>query len=330
MTARSRITVVAGIFLVSALVTAAIVTRNRNIRSQHSNSITPSQPSVPIVAQARAAVDRAAKWAKSEAMLHLPIEFYGRVIDQNGEAVPQATIHVSVVDRRDKPGSQYVRIADEKGHFTANGIGGYSFGVSVEKPGYYPVETSETQVGSSDSFDNNPDDLHRYKPDKNNPVVFRLHKQGTVAPLIKLRERSFQLRTDGLPVELPLEDADHKIERRLIIRLWVPDPKRNARGTFDWKAEILAQNGRLRQRADEFDFVAPLDGYDEKMITEMPATLSRPQWKDDLKELLFVRFEDEMFARIDLRIIAGGDHFCLVKGFINPTPGSRNLETPPN
>ena len=336
MTIRSRVTVAIGVALFVSAAALLMIFRSNFSKSAKDEPPDPNVARLPnslpnsIVRDARNAALSAKKWAQSEALLQLPIEFYGRVVDQNGVGVPDATVHISVIDKRDKPGSQYVKSADKLGNFSISGIKGYSFGVSVERANYYTVEGAQRKVGSDASFENNPDDINRYIPDKANPVVFRLHKQGRIEPLTKLREKNFRLTLDGNPVDVWLEKSANDKTRRLLIRLWAPHPQRDERGTFDWKAEISVPDGAILRRKDEFDFMAPVDGYEEKIATDMPGTLPRAQWRDSLEDSFFVRFNDGVYARVDVRLMPDSEPFCVIKGYLNPKVGSQNLEAPPN
>jgi protocatechuate 3,4-dioxygenase beta subunit len=44
---------------------------------------------------------------KIQRSLATPITFYGKVVDQNGDPVPDATINYNSLDKFDAPGSQY-------------------------------------------------------------------------------------------------------------------------------------------------------------------------------------------------------------------------------
>jgi hypothetical protein len=62
---------------------------------------------------------------------------------------------------------------------------------------------------------------------------------------------------------------------------------------------------------------------------EMPASLSRTQWRSSAERSYFVRFEDQTFARVKLEMQAGGDHFVVWESYYNPKADSRNLELAP-
>jgi hypothetical protein len=71
---------------------------------------------------------------------------------------------------------------------------------------------------------------------------------------------------------------------------------------------------------------APEGGYVSSDMIEMPASLPRDQWSSSAERSYFIRFDDLTFARANLRMISGGDHFVVWESFLNPKLGSRNLE----
>jgi hypothetical protein len=89
----------------------------------------------------------------------------------------------------------------------------------------------------------------------------------------------------------------------------------------------MAGGGTLVERKGEFDFEAPLDGYIQFDEIVMPRTAER--WHPDGAREYFITLADGRYARIQFKIIAGGDHFFLLESYLNPTAGSRNLEWDP-
>jgi hypothetical protein len=66
-----------------------------------------------------------------------PITFYGKVVDEKGTPIPQATVRFSITDTSRSGGSDYYRKSDAQGLFSLKGVRGYSVDVGVRKEGYY-------------------------------------------------------------------------------------------------------------------------------------------------------------------------------------------------
>jgi hypothetical protein len=98
---------------------------------------------------------------------------------------------------------------------------------------------------------------------------------------------------------------------------------------FDWSVHIQVPNGGLVERSDALNFQAPANGYVPEVTIEMPASLPTDQWKSDIQRDYFVRFGSGNYGRIQLRI-SGDKGRSIAETFLNPNPGSRNLEFDPN
>jgi hypothetical protein len=81
--------------------------------------------------------------------------------------------------------------------------------------------------------------------------------------------------------------------------------------------------GGLLLSHEEFPFLAPETGYVASVEFTMPA--NRDDWRDQVDATFFYRLPDGRYGRGAFSMIAGGDHFCMVESFLNPS-GSRNLE----
>jgi hypothetical protein len=62
-----------------------------------------------------------------------PIVFYGKVIDLEGDAVPDAIVNYRALDKFDAPGSTYEGKADATGSFSIRDIAGAVLSVAVSK-----------------------------------------------------------------------------------------------------------------------------------------------------------------------------------------------------
>ncbi len=103
----------------------------------------------------------------------------------------------------------------------------------------------------------------------------------------------------------------------------------NSNQPYDWRVRIEVPGGGLIQRAAAFDFEAPSDGYAESNEIDMPATAGR-QWRSQASGNYFLKLANGTYARLEFRMVAGGDHFFRVASFLNPNPGDRNLEYDPS
>jgi hypothetical protein len=127
---------------------------------------------------------------KSYAKRSVPIQFYGRVVDQDGKPIADATVDVMIRDFNAKAlaGSREYTVrnrssvtTDASGRFSINSHGIMLFIERVSAPGFLtiPEESKWPSQFATDGFRYYQDkDLPYYLPDKMNPAVFPLRREG--------------------------------------------------------------------------------------------------------------------------------------------------------
>jgi hypothetical protein len=255
-----------------------------------------------------------------------PIAFYGRVVDQYGNAVGQADVKMAANDKPlgGRP-SEYVRKSDNGGLFSITGIVGLTLAVEVSKPGYLVIPPADKKVTSSGLFEYGLSSVRGpHRPSEGEPVIFTLYKPGTPEPIEKVGKKNFRIARDGSPLSISLDQGQ---AHQVILRCWNTDASRpQGQHQYDWRLEITVLGGGLIHRAGSFDFEAPKDGYANSDTIEMLASLPAANWDSMAERAYFIRFADGVFARASLEMHAGGDRFVVWESFLNPKAGSRILE----
>lgn len=254
-----------------------------------------------------------------------PIEFYGRVVDQNGNPVPHADIGYTAADKFNASGSNYTGQADAQGYFQITGIKGVALGVAVRKAGYYFIDEGIERLLPSSAatfgYSMGPDSYRRVPPTEDNPAIFVLHKMGKTEPIVRI-EKSALVRKDGTPINVDLMTGRLSPNGNFRVEAWTEAPEGGQK--FTWRCRVTFPGGGLVERKGQFDFEAPEDGYEESVELGMPRDAK--QWASQQQRDYFVKLPDGRFARINFRMIAGGNHYFVMESFLNPKPGSRNLE----
>ncbi|GEP43178.1 carboxypeptidase-like regulatory domain-containing protein [Brevifollis gellanilyticus] len=253
-----------------------------------------------------------------------PITFYGRVIDQHGTPVANATVAGSATATLGST-TKVATKTDDAGNFTLQSKGIRLF-VSVNRPGFihlFPGQKSGMFSERGFSYVAGVGDgIH--EPDPSRPIVFYLYKPGPSEALVHLKAKPRQLKRTGEPIEVAL-DQDHGANHKIWLSCKSAESK-TADGRFSWRFEVRAVSGKIQQRAGNLDFEAPSVGYALSDIVDMDQAIARPQWVDSTRRSYFVHFDDDTYARVDVEMIAFGDYFVEVEGYYNPKTGSRNLE----
>lgn len=239
------------------------------------------------------------------------IEFYGKVVDENDQSIAGAKVEFSWTDLSPAGGNQKITTSDVKGNFSVTGITGKGLSVMVKKEGY---ETSRTQNRFGFEYASFSDEQY-HEPDRNSPVLFHLRKKGK-AEALRYREQEIKVRV-GHPLTISI-DGSTRLQFTLNSNV---HPKRGK-----WEAEMIVENGGVVPAREEFIVEAPATGY-EPRLTIGPETPKPPTWQLYQGGSFYLKL-GENYGRLDIEMIPGNDFFRL-KTWLNPNPGSRNLEYDP-
>jgi hypothetical protein len=257
-------------------------------------------------------------------MLNTPIVFYGKVVDQNGDPVPEANVDYGLLDKFNESGSVGKTRADGGGNVKISGVRGAVISVSVYKKGYHFIE--DLSKGSF-AYGYGNDAYTKSPPTRENPAVLVLHKMVVTEPLIRLENPSFRLKKDGTPMKVNLATGKVSNSGQLQVQAWTAERPPDGTKRFDWKYRISVPGGGVIERANPFDFEAPEKGYHNFLEFEMPANVER--WIPGIEKSYFLRLADGRYARIEFRMVAQGYHYFRIDSLLNPKSGSRNLEFDP-
>ena len=256
-----------------------------------------------------------------------PIEFYGKVVDENTNPVANASVHFVWTDLSQNGTSEKDAASDQDGLFSLSNTNGKNLIVQVSKDGYYsyqPFGAAFNYAGENQNF----------VPDAANPVIFRLKKKGAIEPLVHVQSsmggpKGFRIPKDGGAVEISLTTgkAVPAGQGDLRVQCWTDSDGKAPGQHYDWKCQISVPGGGVLQSVNELDFQAPENGYQTAEVIDMPARLEA-DWSSHAKRNYFLKLANGTYARVSFEMVAGGDHFFRLESFLNPS-GSRNLEFDP-
>ncbi|MGO8929612.1 MAG: choice-of-anchor tandem repeat GloVer-containing protein [Limisphaerales bacterium] len=256
-----------------------------------------------------------------------PIEFYGKIVDENSNTVAGAGVTFQWNDllARGYAASATTQ-SDSNGLFSLHGKQGSSMSVSVGKEGYYGSHDSKQyfKFGKMDAS-------AKHLPNPQSPVVFTLRKMGKGAELISTEfplgmGQHPQLRRDGTPVEIDMFKGGQASPGtgQLKMEFWNNVTNRNVR-TFNWQLKLTVPGGGLIETQEEFPFEAPESGYQLPLVVDMLAT--NKNWITDLRTKYYVHLPDGKYGRLEIDLMAYNGSI-RVHSVVNPS-GSRNLEPLP-
>jgi|SRR5208282_1771521 len=245
-----------------------------------------------------------------------PIEFYGMVVDESNNAVSGVQIDFSCNDLSPTGTSDYHTTSDGNGFFALKNVTGKLLVLNISKNGYYTSkkDNNSFEYGGSHSVSS-----------PSNPIIFHLRKKSEGAALIHY-DKSFRLPRDGTPIliDLATGNATSSGENALKVEGWTYDSQKKEGWKYDWKYRVSVPGGELQFYADEFPFLAPESNYISEDVIDMPVTNSVP-WSYIVHRNYYIHTADGKFGRMIFTMVAGGDNFCELNCYFNPS-GSRNLE----
>jgi hypothetical protein len=236
----------------------------------------------------------------------MPIRFYGKVIDQNGQPVPEARIRYGWNGINGS--NERVDQSDAQGMFSIEDIQGKLLSVRVQKEGYHARNSGFRAFEYAAFFE-----PYFHQPDPNEPVVFELFKKQESVPLVRT-EQQITLQKGGPAVTVALADKT-SIQLSLLANETQPDKP--------WSMRVKTNSGGLQTAAAEFPVEAPTDGYASSVLLDR--TSPKPAGWSELYQggVLYVK-SDQGYGRVEIRMIAG-DAQARITMYFNPS-GSRSLE----
>jgi hypothetical protein len=133
---------------------------------------------------------------------------------------------------------------------------------------------------------------------------------------------------NGSPVGINLANGGRTNgPNRLQIEAWTQDQSKDEQGRYPWRCRISIPGGGLVEREEQFAFEAPPAGYRES--DEVVMEPNDTKWKKRFKKDYFAKLPDGTYARFQFEFTSGGEHFFMVESYLNPKPGSHNLEYDP-
>lgn len=311
---------------------------NPSPKSEVGSAQNTNAPEAPAPAQA-SAVPVATKPGLKEQLREVmnsanrPISFFGKVIDQDGNPIPDVKVTfeirymkevgpVGIVDTFDYP--SVTTGAD--GRFALTGAKGSVMAVkSLEKLGYEPSEQA-TRGTYWYWRDKDP-----YRPDADNPKLFHMWKKSGAEKLVK-QQTMTRVPYDGTTTTFDLLSGT-KVTSNGDMRVSLTrNPQQIVYGqrNYEWTLTVEAVDGGVIETQDEQMYRAPADGYQPKLAIHVPSDAT--DWADSKSVAFYIKSRSgKYYGSVQLDVQVGSDKpttGLTFRSFVNPS-GSRNLEYDP-
>jgi hypothetical protein len=250
-----------------------------------------------------------------------PIEFYGKVVDENGKAIAGANVRFHWASLTEDEGvNSSTTESDANGLFFLRDKLGPSLTVWVTKEGYFAFR--EGQQAFSYALTDN-----RHAPNPQDPVIFRLRKKGQGEELVTSAFGSrhnfpVQIPRDGRPVKVDLVQRKSGVSGDLTVSQFKPARGQERQAT-EWSFHLSIPDGGLIEHNEEFPFTAPAEGY--QSTVDLHFLRTETNWITHFIKNYYIAFgEPRKYGWLRVESDISQETIFLTYA-INPS-GSQNLE----
>ena len=251
----------------------------------------------------------------------VPLNFYGKVIDENNQPVAGATAHMEWNTIGVPSGTASGQtLSDGGGLFSLTGQRGKVLEVRVEKDGYYTVDGGAGALAFEYA---NPSSPNYTESDPNSPVIFHLRSKGAGAKLFS-KTLNVPLTTNHPQDRVNLMQGFIKPDGTLTL---TSDKSKFLPGAqpFPWSVTLAMSEGGLVETKDQFPFQAPVSGYASTATIDMTDT-NPDVWRGSAaKTYYFYLPSTNTYGRVTVNTSSTLPAVMLNYAY-NLTPGNRILE----
>lgn len=193
---------------------------------------------------------------------NMPINFWGKVIDQDGTPLAGVNIksqirHWDFPAELDPDGNLIKRESTTSvdGLFNISGDRGDDLGLKLEKDGYALEPKMKTGFGYGTA--------ERFTASQEKPMIFRMWSTNIHEQLIT-GEKMFQIMPDGRTYAVDLTKGTISESGDGDLKIWIKRPNPIVFGQrYNWSCEMDVVNGELLQETDSYSsmFLAPSEEY---------------------------------------------------------------------
>lgn len=267
------------------------------------------------------------------------VEFYGRVVDQDGNGIAGVIFTVKI--------SYYVEDIKEQMAYGGGKIGSKILVFKSDYSGSVVIKGHSGQFLVFDSIDcagYRPTEIRRHpyffsplrRPEvhsakSDSPVVFSLWKYRG-HETITMKQFRRQVIPNGLAYAIDIR-AGKVVESGLhgdvLIRLRAQEGDDSAPARFSWNVQIDTPTGGIIESEDEFMYFPPEIGYCKRYLWEQQSSAN--DWQGGIaKKFYFKLSEPLIYASLNLELIIPNPKKALIicTTYVN-TSGNRSLECAP-
>lgn len=261
---------------------------------------------------------------------NVQINFWGKIIDQDGHPVSDASVkyeysiehgNLSGVAWSDQERRAGEISSDSDGLFVIQGLRGHALTILAPRKAGYQFRSKGAM--SFDFYGSTASG--RFIPDRQGPIVFTMIQKERVEPLVRM-EGSLHVPSDGTSERWNLWAGE-------------PDPNGDLAITFRRDPVVLERPGQAATWSADIEIIAGgiVEALWDEDVRRAPesgylSSVAYPQTEQKRGvpyRSFYVKTAEGKFGRIQVQLYArdeGSTARCFISTDMNPKPGSRNLE----
>jgi hypothetical protein len=245
-------------------------------------------------------------------------DFYGKAIDQYGEAIVNAAVNGNLILSDGTYGGfnveKYATTTDSNGLFEFTSINGASLNILINKTGYKMGDRGEGYRGAAGK-----------KTSPTDRAILTMWKLRGAEPLIYSGINA-KIPHDGTPIAFDMATGKTSSGGDFrVILTQNPLEVKNGWEKFDWSVKVEILNGGLMEESDAYPYWAPADGYQPTF--EFNESTNAVKWLGGVqKKNFYIRTAQGQYGIMQFSVYPGRSPTGLDVNFtINPS-GTQNLE----
>jgi hypothetical protein len=229
------------------------------------------------------------------AQMKVGIEFYGVVVDDSENPVPNAQVRYEIRS----PGLSMGIVSDDvkKGTTTTDANGNFEVHGSGARLSFVSIKKDDLRMSEGDTlefgFSGTPE-VH--KPDKAHRVKFTLLSINSYPRVKQIFDRGLKFPWDGVPFRVDLTTGERSDHGELIVTAIRTEVERNR---YNWSVTLSIEGGEVADGTLINHAIAPKDGYSSSWRREATADVE-PPWLGRKPVVFYKR--NGLYGRLDLNI----------------------------
>jgi len=261
-----------------------------------------------------------------------PIDFWGKVIDAEGNPVEGASVKIIVSNDASwsfdgGSNSNYTKNTDKNGLFKLLGKKGAALSASAMCEGY--VEFIDPKTGRNLSrvkigYSGKDTNLRNKRPTKLEPTALVIRRKAPVANIAHSSKKRVSISKTGEAQKINLKTPKKTVE--IEIRCWSSAPVPFTYDKYDWQAEMQIVGAKLQEITEFEPVTAPVEGY-EKIFKIEVSKDEEETWKaSNIRQRDFwVQFDEGTYAKARIEVKTGRKHEVDAEVWYN-LDGTSNFE----